>query len=349
MGYFVRRNVPVSTYDRGEYATRRVDITDIDVLGSRWDEDLRPDRVACECKSGSSAKPLDRCFWLNGVMQYFGARKGYLLVKEAGQLPRRLGQTLNVSVLDEGMLLDFEKRYDISSESWIGYHSPGLDFKILEHKKTLGQIFRRQLNYLIYGYWKDPEYYQIKRLLAISREIATGFQSSEPFAWLSVETVCLLTVSLVAFCHNLYVTPPNRLSEDVSTQLFGGYVPKIEREGIAKSAIRILEPYVEPQVREKLSFGAKGLSLDPDYVEQLVDLISRLLNKPGEVRILPQLMDVVCYEFLYNKKQPSKEILESRFPGHDVFLTAKLAKNVVQFYLDVTRTKTSLYESFLSF
>ena len=80
MGYFVRREVPVSTYSPGEYSAKRVEITDIDVLGSRWDEDLALDRIVCECKSGTRPKPLDRCFWLRGVMHYFGARKGYLIV-----------------------------------------------------------------------------------------------------------------------------------------------------------------------------------------------------------------------------------------------------------------------------
>ena len=349
MGYFVRRNVPVSTYTPGEFATRRVDITDIDVLGARWDEDLRLDRMVCECKSGMKAKPLDRCFWLSGVMHYFGARKGYLVVKEAGTIPGSIGEAMNVTVVDETFLSDLEKRYDIDANRWVGYCSAELDQKIVEYRKTLKEVFRPQLNYVVYGYWKDPEYYQLKRLLAASREIASKLQSSEAMRWFSLESLCLLTSSLVTFCHKLYVTQASKVPEETSKQLFGGFISKAEREGIARSAIRFMESYVEAKYQEKFPLRPEDMTLDPEYIEKLVELVSRLVSRPHQTRVLPLFMDIVCFEFLHKGTALSKEELSKYISDHDVFMLAKLAKNVVRFYLDSTSTKTNLFDQLLNF
>jgi hypothetical protein len=349
MGYFVRRSVPVSTYVPGEYTTRRVDITDIDVLGVRWDEDLAPDRLVCECKSGSRVKPLDRCFWLGGVMRYFEARKGYLLVREVGTVPGSIGQTMSVLVIDEGMLSDLEKRYNIDQEKWVGYSSPGLDDRVIEYRKTLRQVFRPQLNYLVYGYWKDPEYYQVKRLLATSREVAHRLQSTEAMRWLSYENLCLLTSSLVSFCHGLYTTKATQLADQTSTRLFGGFIPKLERENIAKSAIKVMESYVEAKYSENFPLRKEDMKLDPEYMDKLVELLSRLVNRPNETRMLPSFLDLVCFEFLHKGKPLSKDELNMHTGQNDVFMLAKLAKNVVSFYLESTSSRKDFYDEFLNF
>lgn len=350
MGYFVRRNVPVSTYTPGEYTTKRVDITDIDVLGSIWDEDLRPDRIVCECKSGGRAKPLDRCFWIRGVMHFFEAKKGYLIVKEGGIIPASVGHRMGVTVIDQKNLSDLEKRYDIDMDKWIGYCSPGLDNKIFEYKKTLKEAFRRQLNYLIYGYWKDPEYYQLKRLVTIGREISSKFSStSDASKWFSLESLCLLTSSLVTFCQKLYLTESSRIYDETSTQLLGGLISKIEREGIAESAVKFFESYIESQYGDKSPLKSEQIDLNPDYMEKLVELISRLVNRPHEARLLPSFMDVVCFEFLFKGKTLTKDELHSYSEHNDVFLMAKLAKNVVGFYLDSTKIKTTIFEPLINF
>jgi hypothetical protein len=344
MGYFVRRNVPISTYTPGENFAKRVDITDIDVLGTYWDEELKPIRNVCECKSGTKAKPLDRCFWLSGVMR-FGAQKGYLVVKEAGMIPSSVGQRMDVIVINQATLTDLERRYEIETDKWTGSCTPDLDSKTADYKRTLKESFRPQLNYLIYGYWKDPEYYQIKRLITIGKEVSSKLSaSSDASKWFYLESVCLFTNSIVTFCQKVFLVEPLRIHDQVSTQLFGGLMSKIEREGIAYSAVKFLEAYVETQYNDKLPLKADQIDLDPDYMENLVELISRLINRPNQTRLLPYFMDIVCFEFLFKGRNVSNEELRSYAKQNDVFLMIKLTKNLVKFYIDCTKSKTDVFD-----
>lgn len=349
MGYFVRRNVPISTYTPGENTTRRVDITDIDVLGTYWDEELKPTRIVCECKSGTRAKPLDRCFWLRGVMHFFGAQKGYLVVKEGGIIPSSVGQRMDVTVIDQKTLSDLERRYDIETGKWTGSCSPDLDNKTLEYKRMLKEGFRPQLNYLIYGYWKDPEYYQLKRLITIGREVSDKLSaSSDASKWFYLESICLLTNSLVTFCQKLFLIEPHRIHDEVSTQLFGGLMSKMAREGIAHAAVKFLGSYVKSQYDDDLPLKPEQIDLNPDYMENLVELISRLINRPNQTRLLPFFMDAVCFEFLFKQKTLSNDELHSYSKQNDVFLMIKLVKNVIRFYLDSTKTKTALFDPLIN-
>lgn len=348
-GYFVRRNVPISTYTAGEYKSKRIDITDIDVLGFRWDVDFARSSLVCECKSGAKAKPLDRCFWLAGVMKYFDARKGYLIVKESGSVPRRIGQQLGIAVLSETNLSVLEKRFNIQTDKWFGSMSPMLNEKTTEYRKILKSVFPKQLNYLVYGYWKDAEYFQLKRLLAIGREVANKLSDTEATKWFAYELLCLLSSSMATFCNQLFLSETGNLRDETSTELFGGFVSRTEREGIAKSAIQFLRSYVEDYYEGKLALQTEDLSMDPDYIDKIVELITRLLDKPGESRVIPLFLDFVCYEFLYNGRTITKEALLDNFGGYDIYLLAKLAKNVVEFYLETTRINRAIYEPFLKF
>ena len=350
MGYFVRRNIPVSTYTLGKPLPKRIDITDIDVLGIRWDEDFTPDRVVCECKSGSKAKPLDRSFWLRGVMHYFGARKGYLLVKESGMIPGNVGARMGVTVIDRNLLTDLEKRYEIENEYWIGSCNPEIDFNIPSFRKMLREPVRRQLNYILYGYWRDPEYYQIKRLITTGKTLSGKFQPSiDAYRWLAFECINLFAISVLGFCNKLFVTEPRRIPEETSTELFGGFLSRTERQGILSSALRLMRSYIEKTYQEKFPLRLEHINLNPDYFDKLVDLLARLMSRPNESKLLPSFLDLFCYGFLYKNKKPSKEELEYYTGNHDVYLLTKLAKNVVEFYLESTSLNRDVFEPILSF
>lgn len=350
MGYFVRRNIPVSTYTLGKRVPKRIDITDIDVLGIRWDEDFTPDKIVCECKSGSKAKPLDRSFWLRGVMHYFGARKGYLLVKESGMVPGNVGAKMGVTVIDHNLLVDLEKRYEIENDYWVGSCNPEIDSKIFLYRKSLKETVRRPLNYIVYGYWKDPEYYQIKRLITSGRDLSEKFQPSiDAYRWLAFESINLFAVSVLSFCSKLFVTEPQRFNEDASTELFGGFLSKIERQGIANSLFKLMKSYIESQYQDKFPLMPEHLNLNPDYFDKLVDLLARLMSKPRESKMLPVILDIFFFEFLCKNKEPSKEELASYAGDHDIYLLVKLAKNVVEFFLESTSLNPDIFKPLLSF
>jgi len=120
----------------------------------------------------------------------------------------------------------------------------------------------------------------------------------------------------------------------------------MEREGIAKSVVQFIESTTNSG---EFPFKPEYMKLDPDYIDKLTDLISRLVNRPHETGMLPRFTDVVCYEYLL-KGQSIVEAELQRYTGDvDPVLLAKLTKNVVRFYLESTSIDTRIYDSLLDF
>ncbi len=348
-GYFVRRNVPISTYTPGEYGAKRVDITDIDVLGLMWDEDFARRSVACECKSGTQARPLDRIFWLGGVMKYFQAETGYLLTKETGNVSRSIGRSMGIQVLGEDILSNLEKRIGINSGDWLGSCNPDVDGKIVEYRKIMKQAFQSQTNYVVYTYWKDQDYNQVKRLITTGREIGKKMGASDASKWFAIELLCLFSSSLVTFCNRVHLAIESELQGDVSSHLYGGVSSKTEQLEYAKSAIQYLKSVARDYFEQKLPLSEEDVSMDPEYLGKLAELLSRLVSKPGETRLLPLFLDIVSFEYLLKGKAVSKDRLDNQFRGHDVFLLAKLAKNIIDFYVKTTSIQSMVFEPLLEF
>lgn len=337
-GYFVRRKVPISSYTKGWTKSKRVDITDIDVYGIKWDEHLQPIRVICECKSGSDKKPLDRSFWLSGVMSYFEAKKGYLLVVETGSIPQTIGQKLGIAVLDDNLLSTLEQRSLIDTNIWVASYSQDTDKNIEAYRKELSSIMKLQLNYLIYGYWKDSDFAQIKKLIKLGNDISSQLNIYEAFQWFIIECICLFSCSLLNFCSRVFFTTPKYLDDEISTNLFGGYLLKNERENILRDMMTSLQKNNKNKLR-----------LDPEYLGELAELVNRLIQRPREAKMVPLLIDYISYEFLLKNKPFSKEEIENIFGSLDIYILTKLAKNIVQFYLKTTLIKTTIYEGLLAF
>jgi hypothetical protein len=351
MGYFVRRSVQISAYTPSKWGPRRSDVTDIDVLGICWGGDFEPNKVVCECKSGGRAKPLDRSFWLRGVMNYFGAEKGYLVVREAGLIPSNVGRRMGVIVLDYDLLSDWEKRYQINEGEWFGSFKPDLDTKISGYRKMLGQLVSPQLNYIVYGYWGDLEFYQLKRLITMGKELTEKkiASTTEAYRWLSIEAINLFAAAFLGFCHKLCSTPPKEISESAYTELFGGFLSKTERESITQKLVELMSTYIQTEYGDKFPLRPEHLSLRPEYFDGLVDLIMRTLSHPNEAILIPRFIDFVCYEFLYPQQEISKEQLTKFFENNNLYTLTKMAKNILNFYLDSTGIDREIFKPLLDF
>src|SRR5437899_6786981 len=109
-GYFVRRSVAVSAHLLGTgHKLERKDVTDVDVLGIRFNEGLQPEVVLAECKTGRKFEALDRTLWLAGLMRLPRADHAYLVVDSPQNLATRIAPELGISVIDGARMAAWEK------------------------------------------------------------------------------------------------------------------------------------------------------------------------------------------------------------------------------------------------
>src|SRR5690242_9311943 len=80
-GYYTRSNVKLAAATAAPARARAsADLTDVDVLGIRFLDDLEQRKLAVDCKSGAGVSPIGRTFWLKGVMDHVGADRGYVVL-----------------------------------------------------------------------------------------------------------------------------------------------------------------------------------------------------------------------------------------------------------------------------
>src|ERR1700754_1109618 len=78
-GYWSPIEVELSQYEAYGTGLKRKSLTDLDVLGIKYDELFTPFRVVGDCKSGRNVSDASRMFWLKGVNDYFGADQAYYI------------------------------------------------------------------------------------------------------------------------------------------------------------------------------------------------------------------------------------------------------------------------------
>lgn len=109
LGYYSPLEVELSHYgDDGAGRHKRASLTDLDVLGIKFDPVLTVHRVVADCKSGRQVSDPNRLFWLRGVSDYFGANDAYFLRPTVGDHARAVAPKLGLRVLDEAELRSLE-------------------------------------------------------------------------------------------------------------------------------------------------------------------------------------------------------------------------------------------------
>jgi hypothetical protein len=78
-GYWSPIEVELSNYEDLGNTLKRRSLTDLDVLGIKFDRLFNRTCVVGDCKSGRNVSDANRLFWLRGVKDYFGADLAYYL------------------------------------------------------------------------------------------------------------------------------------------------------------------------------------------------------------------------------------------------------------------------------
>ena len=342
MGYFVRTEVPLSSYFMGLDTLDRAEITDIDVLGLRWDEDFSLDSVVCECKTGFTTKPIDRTLWLAGVKSYFGARKAFLVCEKGNSIANAVGNKLGVNVLDPPLLERLERTYSIEADDWFGSISDDYYSTRERILKDKNLPLASEIKYIRWGYWIEPPFSQLKRTLWVGKQLADSKMTKKASMWLSFELFILFASSLVSFSAGIYNSRLVDMNPNLSAGLFGGHLSLNERQSIVDSLYRFMNQYLK-KYDDSLPFK-KLRTLEPEYYQDLADLMDRILRS-NEHRLVPRFADFVAFEWLIEEEPLDADILKNRFHGTNTDLLVKLTKNILDFFLKWSKISDEPFQS----
>jgi hypothetical protein len=290
-GYWSPIEVELSQFNSAPGAVKRRTLTDLDVLGVRYDQMFTSHRVVADCKTGRHVSDVNRLFWLRGVKDYFGADEAYYLRPNIGGETRSIAPKLGLRVIDQTALATMENALPTDAGSfpitdpeghsgvaslW-GIHVPDGAEPTEEQLKL-----KKAYQYLSYTYWYIEQHRNLLNLVAQFSEVASILSPDNR------EHVLLAYTALERFAHSLLETAvyifsqsPTKIPLFARNYIFGGPLALKEKE----SFFQLLRNLTKS--REQL---------DPPYLKDLIELLGRMLDNPsGAVDILRHISAVYTW------------------------------------------------------
>lgn len=339
-GYYCPLEVDISHYEYDQRQLRRHALTDIDVLGIRFDADLRAHAILVDCKSGKESEP-SRIFWLRGVMDFFEAEQGVFVKTKVHSHARALAPRLGIRVLDEeglarlehilraekvaGAFVD-ETRYATMASLW------GIDVP-KGGKPTAAQLRVKDVaHYLQYLYWMVDEYRNvqtvIEKLAGIASDLDPADARSKYLAYVGLQRLCL---SLLRLAGDVIGRGLGDVQRQVRGYLFGGPLLLREREELLAAV---------EAIRQQAKLGGDTLVLEPPYYAELVEVVNKLIQYAPDASQILRLEEAVLFGRVFGKNEPLDELLGAA-PTADTIVLAKRAALLLQ---KAARLPAALFE-----
>lgn len=297
-GYWCPIEVELSQYEASGKTVKRVSLTDLDVLGLKYDTLFTRSVVVCDCKSGKNVSDISRLFWIKGVSEYFGADQAYFIHTTIGDHARGIAPKLGLRILDESALLALEdslriaecslpwndlSTYQSISQLW------GIDIPKNTKPNEEQLRFKKVYSYLSYSYWYISQHRNLLSTIEHFRDLASRLDASNR------QHILLAYSGLERFVHSILETVTfvfaqgsRNIPVDARKYIYGGNLDLKEKEqffALLRSLTRSNE------------------QLDPPYLNDIIELIGRMFRNPtGACDVLRHISAVYLWcEHLKNK------------------------------------------------
>jgi len=338
LGCYTRVDVKLAEHTFKEKSP--LELTDIDILGIRILPDFAINFLLADCTSNRNIirSPIQRVFWLRGVMEFFNASHSYLCLGSNNPIQetqRVVAQKLGVTILNEDNLANLEKRI-INSDApqlQLNKFEPWLYF---EHNLTvLSKDLSRLISFRKYNYWLNPKYQNLHAIISIVKKHNRFVNEKDKLhKALIFDLLTLFVLSLLQMSAYVFNINPENPEMELKSYFYGGYIEMKKRREIVDNIKKIINSQ-----NQKLLFD-DILKLDPDYLTNLFEIGFRFLNKPYDASQVLRYLQVFLFEkILYNEQnQQGMEYLES-FPE----ITKKLTRDIIKFFCNATSLTEKLF------
>lgn len=300
LGYHSPLEVAVSVYNDAEVSRKRWDVTDIDVLGIRFDTDLSLRTVLADCKSGHESTP-NRLFWLRGLMDLFGADEAYLLKAEIHEHGRLLAPKLGIRAMTSDDLAVIERMADTSAVHPVigavaAYEKTAALWKLDVAKgSTLTatqRILKQAYAYLNYRFWFIEEHRNVLTLISVLQQTKDALDPADPRArLLALVALQRFLLSLLRVARAACSRRPGAIAEEAHQYVFGGGSGQSVRE--RKQLIDLLN-----EVRG----ATPRIELEPPFFPELLEIVNRIVMSAAHAKSLLRHLDGIVAEEVNNTK-----------------------------------------------
>lgn len=285
-GYFVGRNIKM-------ILKRGMEVTDIDVYAIKFDEFLRPMKVAVECKNLEGG--FDSVLKLRGISDYYHVDIPIVVRKKIDPTTHDFINSLGMMAITLSHLDELEKYLNVGYTTSEYYELYDLDLsfdaiqnktKILSEEKSTKDIcWRFNESWMLRDPYERFIFHQvihesIKEIFPKSNEknLLAALQYS---SW---NNLLLSALSCVEIASNLIERPKMHRKSKIIVNLMGGEISSVEKGKLVSLVKDIVRASGIP-IDEGL------FKLEPEYVDRLNELIGIMIQSPYQCQKYLRFLD----------------------------------------------------------
>lgn len=292
-GYYTRCNVKLASAVRPSDGSRRrrgsADLTDVDVLGIRFLDDLESRKIAVDCKSSPSVSPVGRTFWLKGVMDHVGAGRGYVVLSRAiPEHQRAAAANLGITLVDEPALPTLSARYpSLNARLRIGDRESHNYFE--SNIIRLPKQFHSLLDLRDTTFWYISSARAISQAVQRTRKIRNDIDFRQKFQKaLLLDVAALFSLAVLDIACDVSRLASSDLLDSIRSTFFGGPEGVARREQLMRS-IEVLVRHVTQQAKLPIDVE-ESFELDPPYLPAVAEIVARLVAHPLHAAEAPRYL-----------------------------------------------------------
>ncbi len=298
LGYFARRDIRLML-EKG------VEITDIDVYGIKFEELLKPTKIAIECKH--QEKGFGSILKLRGIADYYGIDFP-ILVRENISMPvhdfiKSMGmmgfthEHLSDIEGDLGFDVDNYENFD-NYDACAPYSMDSSAISEYATNKLTSNKDTKQLILQLYESWmiRDPykRYIHLREMNNTLKKL-TSNKYDENFKkslkWLTFEIIIISALSCIEMASSLFDVPTYHKKDKLITNLLGGEVSLKEKKNIVNIVRDIIEV-------TGLDIDKNRFKLEQEFVPELHELLKELMTNSSLCQKYLRFLDYQIYAYV---------------------------------------------------
>jgi len=330
LGYFARRRVFVYTDERGL-------VTDIDVVGLKFDITLEPHLIIFETKSERGFSSIMK---LKGLLDYYASKSAYIIRPNVTPDVVKFAHKLGVRAMHTSRLDEMEEEARIQSGGWPLTFTTEFDrnfiplLKILREKGFVKEVLIRDTFWL-----EENPFYKAKILheaitrLSRARNDVADNQLRFALACLILDLACLFGLSILEVSSVLYSLPEHQRKTVFRDMLVAGKLSKREKEELLDKFYTTLTRYAKEVFGTAVSMRKENFKLVPEYsVDDLYDLVCRYIKKARAAKEVPRLLDVYLATYVLGRELNFAEVQKFLSISEEDFkLSLKFSRDLLTF------------------
>jgi hypothetical protein len=319
-------------------AKKRLELTDVDVLGFKIDPELRPQRIAGDCKTKKGTSSINRSFWLSGIMNHLAIERGFVVLSKNIEIDHKIAsQHLGITLLNENefrVLTDallppeFPHQMNLfNADIWQKFLTEA------QSQHSVEQLWGYRRN----KYWQDTPQEGLRYTLMETRKHRKSFeQKNRILNTIFVDVMTAFSMSLSQMLSEIFQVylisnQKEALDHQMKVYVYGGRGTYDHLNNLTRLLM---------ELRFKLQEGSKiepqipndALAL-PEW-EHFIQVFRTALDAPSQFFAVPRLLRYVLFERMLTPSS-SVDVLEA-IPNLSN-LSVKLTLDLLEYFSAATQ------------